>query len=143
MPHDIDLRGHQARVHIRVAGYENAEASNADDANWLTCAVSVEAGGCSARLGAAFTTHEFARLLASLDGALAGSGQPAAFQAFEEALEFRVTVPAAGAARVTGTAKEIAAVRATLEFSFETDRGFLRETRAMLRDVVSAFPPRG
>lgn len=132
----------ERRLLITVRGYEHAAAVDPYDANWLRCSAEVEQGAFRGAVEASFTTSDFARFLAELDGVMAGSSTVASFRTMEEALAFRVEVDRAGRTTVTGKLRDVGASKGELSFAFESDRSFLTTSHSDLKRLVAAFPER-
>src|SRR5206468_2847773 len=87
---EIEIKGHGGGVGIVVLGYENLDALDPSDANWLVCRVQVGIGPFHGELDATFTTQDFAWFARDLRALIEGAAPMASFETDEQALELRI-----------------------------------------------------
>jgi hypothetical protein len=139
---EVEIKGQDGVVAVTVLGYENAEAENSSDANWLVCRVHVRVGAVRSDFRAAFTTHDFVAFASELGALLEGRAAVATFDTYEEAL--KVTVEMArktGAARISGVARWDGSETA-VSFTLDSDQSYLSSTVRSLDEVTRRFPVR-
>lgn len=116
------LTGNSASLTINVLAYENSEASNFFDANWLKCYVQLVSVDCSFGIPIACTTEdvkcfhdEFDALSTSLKG-------EASFFTDEGTIGFDLKVDSTGGIAVKGFLKRVDIPRLEVKFEFESDQ---------------------
>ena len=137
---EVSISGYGASLLVKVLGYENPDARQSSDANWLECKVSAKVNGFSADFPASFTTQDFARFRQELGAVLTDFGGTASFRTHEDALRLSVELRRTGSAYVEGIARIDGRSRAALSFEFASDQTFLRRTHEELGAAIRRFP---
>lgn len=136
----VPIKGKTSNLSIEVLDYENANASNSYDANWLSCVIRIEIGPFQARYTASLTTDDFLEFSESLQEVLCGSRTKSIFSTFEEWLRIEICASSSGTSVVSGQASDISTPDVSLRFAFEIDMISLERTLWALRSVVKKFP---
>lgn len=139
---EIEIKGQNGVVVVTVLGYENAEAEDKSDANWLVCRVHVAVGTLLGDLRAAFTTHDFVAFASELRALLEGRAELATLEPYEEGLKLKVEMARkTGAARISGVARG-EEWDAAMSFTLDSDQSYLSRAVRSLEDVTKQFPVR-
>jgi hypothetical protein len=136
----IQIKGHDGAVSIEVSCYEQENAVDQSDANWLSCTIEVSAGPFSGRYPVNLTTHDLVAFSSDLDALLADRKPKAVFSTDEGWLSLEITVNSRGSAQVVGEAACDRGTKAKLSFSFETERTCLSQANQSAADIVVIFP---
>ncbi len=140
MSSEVKIAGHGGCVVLSADGYENPDARDRGDANWLSCGVQLTLGGVAATHKTSFTTNDFARFLGQLRSVMDTMKGAALFVTDEDALSIKVELGGRGTGTVSGVLRIAEHIRATVEFSFESDQTFLVRTLADLDGLCRKFP---
>ena len=140
MPTSFTIAGTDAALSIAVTGYENVEAENDWDANWLTCTVTVRVGAFTAHYAASLLTHDFARLRDDVATVRENNGGTVTFTTPEEWLAFELALRGNGEMAVSGRAQVVGPPTASLAFDFDCDRTSLGRLADELEDICIEFP---
>jgi len=138
----IKIGGHGACITLEVLQYEDAEASNSSDANWLSSSITLDVGPFGGSYNVSLTTDDFVAFGNDLRDLLKGDKSNAVFSTDEEWLRLEITRSARGACQVIGESSFRGSVKATLSFSFETDLTYIGDVQRAISDVIKEFPPR-
>ena len=133
------VAGHGGRVRFEILGYENREAEDRSDANWLRVAFDLDVGGCSFRRTASLTTDDLAVFTRELSEALSSLRGSVVLHADEEWLHLLVAFQSRGAVDIRGRVTN-EALNVTIDFRLDSDQSFLTQTLSDLRDVTRAWP---
>ena len=136
----VSIKGDTGMVSIEVLGYENTNATDLSDANWLSCMIEVEAGSFRGRYRTSLTTKDFACFEKDLSGLLGGEKSRAVFFTDEGWLRLEVIIDFLGRGKVTGEASDNLIPRSALSFAFETERAYLEQTKDSLCKITNTFP---
>lgn len=136
----FQIKGYGAHVIINVMCYENKNAVNPSDANWLTSVVDIDVGSFRGHYTAALTTHDFSSFKNELDALLEGGKPEAVFSTDEGWLQLEIKIDSRGVAKIMGIASANNVPPSNLQFSFETDQASLRETLNSTAEIVGSFP---
>jgi hypothetical protein len=136
----IKFAGEQGALTIEVYGYERPAAEDQDDANWLRCDVSINAGPFRGTFKSAFTTYDLIALAERLKGALAALSGTVSFQNTEDDIAFDVRLEKHGSATISGAAHPHRSLEASLAFRFDTDQSYLAQALRQLEAVLRIFP---
>jgi hypothetical protein len=136
----INLDGNEAKIQIEVIGYENPDAQDLSDANWLTCYVSLDIEKFTANFSASFTTNDFELFNNDLIRIVSDFVGSASFVTDEEKLYLNIEITKTGRACVKGLAQIHGKPKAALSFSFDTDQSFLRKTFHGVSAVLQNYP---
>jgi hypothetical protein len=137
---EITIRGDSLAIRLAVIGYENPEATDVDDANWLAVTATVEAPGlfASTKLSlVAAELKEFRDQLRMSQETLAGSAR---LESLEQAISVNVVYGSLGRARISGELRLNGGESLKLTFSGETDQTLLQSVLVALDEAVSAYP---
>ena len=140
MASEVKIAGHGGCVVLSADGYENPDARDRGDANWLSCGVRLTVEGVAATHKASFTTSDFARFLGQLRSVVDALKGVALFETDEAALSIKVELGGRGTGTVSGVLRIAEHARATVEFSFESDQTFLLPAIADLARLCGEFP---
>jgi len=140
VPEEIKLGGDKGSIVIKVIGYERPEADNQDDANWLKCALTVEATPFSGTFNSAFTTHDLVHLYEQLENSLSSLSGTVSFENTENDIAFDIEFNKRGGATLSGAAHPHKWLGASLQFRLETDQSYLAQTMRQLEVVLRRFP---
>lgn len=138
---EIEFKGHGGGVGIEVLGYENPDAENGSDANWLVCRVNVGVGPFGGEMMATFTAQDFAAFASELGDLLEHRAEGATFDTDEQALTLKVEMGPTGVARISGVARYVVP-EVTVSFTVESDQSYLTGAARALADVTKRFPVR-
>jgi hypothetical protein len=139
---DITIGSKQGRISIEVDGYERPLAENQDDANWLKCIISVNAGPFSGSFKTAFTTHDFVVLHERIQNQLAEMSGDITFENTEGDLTLNINIDKKGTALMSGTVHPHKSLETSLRFEFESDQSYIEQTRRQVQAVIRKFPVR-
>lgn len=140
MKEQITFTGGQGSLLIEVFAYENPSATHEDDANWLTCGITVRVEPFSGCFRAAFQTRDLVNLYEQLKKALQSLSGTVSFQNLEGDLSLTIEFNRRGGASVMGVAGSHGSQRAALHFRLDTDQSALSQTLRELRVVLQRFP---
>ena len=136
----FELSGNGGKIVIRVLRRELPEASHRDKANWLSCAIDVEAGAFRGCYSAALSTQDFAAFEQSLSAVLNGNKSHAVFSTYEKWLRFDVSIGPSGRGIISAEAMDASAPRVLLKFVLETDLEALKYSLSTISDIGEQFP---
>jgi hypothetical protein len=138
---EIEIKGQGGGIGIAVLGYENVEAENRSDANWLVCRVHLGIGALRGDFRATFTTDDFVAFASELRALLEGHTEVATFDPYEEALTLKVEMARTGTARISGMARH-EGPEVVVSFVVDSDQSYLSNTVRGLDEVTKQFPVR-
>ncbi len=136
----FSLKGENGVITVKVLGYENPQAKDVSDANWLKAEIDFNSGGCAICYRAALTTSDikcFQDELESIFSSLEGS---ASFLTDEDAITLQVEISNIGAIKVSGELKEVGLAKIKVAFEFCSDQSFLGGTISELQELQSKYP---
>lgn len=139
---DWKIEGNGARLVIEVLSYERESAIDESDANWLRCKAQGIFDGFSCKCEYSILTNDFREFEASLRGMIEGRSANAYFSTTEEGLGLELERDSAGHCKVSGFLRSFGMPKSKLEFVFESDQSYLRQTLAELVRVNERFPVR-
>jgi hypothetical protein len=130
-------------VAITIFGYENPQAVDAADANWLSAEIAVSAGGWSGRVrNAYFSTAEIAEFRDQVDRLAGGRQSEANLEPMEPHLILKLASEASGKLQVSGVAFDQPDGVNALAFNWLADFRQLKALSKQLADIEKAYPPR-
>jgi hypothetical protein len=137
---NVQIKGSDGLVSIDVIDYENTAAETPEDANWLSCYITVKAGVFAGEYQASLTTHDFVDFQQQLARAVERLEGAACFETMEDVLRIAVDVKSNGHALISGIARSVGAGRTHLTFEITSDQSCLSETNSQLQAIVQTFP---
>lgn len=136
----ITIAGASGKLTINILGYENGDARDVDDANWLLCSIELTVDGFNARYRAALTTHELKDLEDELARILSEPGGSMSFVTDEENLGLKIRVESLGGVDIEGDCKVSGSPKVTLSFLFQSDQTFLAKSLEDIKVALQYFP---
>lgn len=136
------IAGQDGKLIVEVLGYENPQASNVDDANWLAVLLSAVVGPFAGKFRVAFTAYDLLALYEKLKTVTMAFSGSVFFQSTEGNLSLEVKFASNGTATLEGVIQPSASYKASLHFRFEIDAGALAAAVKELSTLVEHFPAR-
>jgi hypothetical protein len=136
----IKFAGEHGSLTIEVHGYQHPGVEDQDDANWLSCTLTVKAGPITGGYKSSFTTYDLIRLHDDLKNVLTTLTGVVSFENTESDIEFNIEFNKRGGAAVNGVAHPNRWQGASLRFRLETDQSTLSQTLRQLEAVLRRFP---
>lgn len=138
----VSIAGHGANLVLTIYGYENVNALNISDANWLTCHLDAKIGLFTGNVQFALTTSDISVFLSQLKQVDASNVGKAELTTDEGAIQCSVAMSAVGTALIIGKIQSSDSVEVQVVFSFDSDHSYLSKTIAELEVAVDTFPIR-
>jgi hypothetical protein len=136
----FSLKGDNGAITVKVLGYENPQAKDVSDANWLKAEIAFNSGGCTFCYSAALTANDIKHFQAELESVFSNLEGSASFLTDEEAILLRVEISKVGSIKVAGELKEVGVAKTKVAFEFCTDQSFLGDTCSELRELLNQYP---
>jgi hypothetical protein len=138
----IRFAGEQGELTIDVHAYERPDASDRDDANWLSCEIAIKAGPFAGTFRCAFTTFDLLTLAERLSGALKVLSGTVSFQNTEQDIDFQIDFDKRGTAILRGEVRSHRSPEISLGFRFDSDQTYLAQSLRQTETVLRKFPVR-
>ena len=139
----FSIQGNGQKISISIYGYENDQAQDFDDANWLSCKISVNIDPFFFEFDASLTTQNFSYFYSDLNRMLETLEGKVFFQADEEWIEINLDPSSLGKVIVSGIIRPPSfEAKTTLTFKFETDQSYLSKANIDLNQILKEFPIR-
>lgn len=139
----MSVIGDGGRVDIDVLTYERPDTNDGSDANWLSCAVSVQIGPFSGRYDASFSTQDFAYFAEGLEQLQGGVVGEAVFDPEEGAIALKMLGNGSGQVIVEVRSVIVAAYRVLVDSKMPSDQSYIPELLHSVRAILREFPERG
>jgi hypothetical protein len=136
----VELKGEGGQVIVEVHGYENPDAQDVSDANWLNCVVSADVAGFTASFPTSFTTHDFKQFREELSRVYSELKGKASFLTDEDAFRMTIDVASTGRVSVSGVLQTFGSPNVSMKFSFLSDQSNLATTNRALEAILAEFP---
>lgn len=136
----FSLKGDNGAITVKVLGYENPQAKDVSDANWLKTEIVFNSGGCTFCYSAALTTNDIKYFQDELENVFSSLEGSASFLTDEEAISLKVDISKVGEVKVTGELKEVGLAKTKVMFEFCSDQSFLGGTCSELRELRNQYP---
>lgn len=140
MNRTVTIAGHGGKIVIEVFGYENAGASNYDDANWLTAKLSVEIGAFAGSFRVGLRTPELEALYREMDAAVSSLSGGFSFESTEGDLKLDGRFGRGGSVELAGVVRPAFELGAALHYCFESDQSYLSRAVEDLKLLIREFP---
>jgi len=131
------------RLAVEVRGYSYPGATDAGDGNWLTCMVSIAAGGFRGTVDCSLRTEDFV----AFESALLRLGEnprgAAEFSTMEGQLSLLITGDGLGHFEIRGEVADQPGVGNSLRWRLEVDQTQLAGTLRQVQAVTECLPVRG
>jgi hypothetical protein len=134
------IRAEKGHVGLEIAGYENPDANDRDDANWLAGILEVKAGPFCGSFPLALTTLELEDLRAQFTKATTSLVDEVDFATMEETFSIKVKFSRAGQASLWGVAAPKGGNENYLRYSFTSDPITLEAVTRELALLAALFP---
>ena len=139
----FSIQGNGQKISISIYGYENDQAQDFDDANWLSCKISVTIDPFFFEFDASLTTQNFLYFYGDLNRMLETLEGKVFFQADEGWIEINLDPSSLGKVIVSGIIRPPSfEAKTTLTFKFETDQSYLSKANIDLNQILKEFPIR-
>lgn len=137
---NFSIQDQNQLVSIYISGYENKNALDVSDANWLSCRVRLKTDFFTGEFNADLTTDDFLYFYEELEPLLKALEGTASFQTDEGWLEVKVKSIGLGKFSVAVVANPLSTSKSKLSFNFEVDQTYLSKTRSELKKIVTEYP---
>jgi hypothetical protein len=134
------LKGDNGGIKIEILGYENPNATNVDDSNWLPARLEATGGPFSSSIEIAITAAELAMLCRELTGVTKALTGNVRFETMEGNWTLNLDFERTGTAVVSGMITPSRAQDNSLHYEFRTDPITLEGLVRDLGKMATEFP---
>ncbi len=138
---EFSIQGDGQKISIAICGYENDQAEDVSDANWLSCKIKVKVDPFFSEFDASLTTQDFSYFYDDLNRMLEKLEEKICFQTDEGWIEISLEPRSLGKVVVSGIVRPPSfQAKTTLTFKFETDQSYLSKANSDLKHILKEFP---
>src|SRR5690349_6848129 len=143
MAAEFEVRGEGALVRVSILGYEQPDAQDYDDGNWLNATVHMAISGFRAAFPYAPYAPDLANFLSELSALYASMKGTAKYHSLEEDIILDGRIDELGGIEWSCVAPHPHGMGAKLEFGFTADQSYLPDLISQLTEILKTYPVRG